>query len=146
MRDNKHKNRQNFSSQERSESSNPNLTELAKKEQEYRHQLQTRHLKLQNLSFCLGQVFGLIYNLALLYLVYVLVREGEKMIAMKIFVLNIAIIAMALVFPALKRKSKNLRNHDRRKPNRYDSNRYERGGKRRVEEDRRERVQSNLNR
>lgn len=82
----------------------PALIELTKKEQEYRHQWQEKYLNAHNFSFRLGQFFGLIYNLGLLYLAYDLIKDGEKTLAFKILALNFGIIAFAILVTAIERK------------------------------------------
>lgn len=104
MRENRHNRSENFYSSERDHESSPALTDLAKKEQAHRHQWQDKYLQLNNSTFRAGQIFGLIYNLALLYLVYDLIQDGEKILALKIFALNIAIIGFALLVTMVERK------------------------------------------
>ena len=82
----------------------PELSDLTKKEQDYRHQWQEKYLRTHNFSFRLGQFFGLIYNLAVLYLVYDLIKDGEKTLALKILILNFGIIAFAILVTAIERK------------------------------------------
>src|SRR4051812_12223109 len=82
---------------ERNEESSALLEQLVEKEQIHRHRWQDKYLKTSTLSFRLGQFFGVIYNLALLVLVYDLIQEGEKDLALKIFFGNIALIAFALL-------------------------------------------------
>lgn len=107
MRENRHP-RPNYSSErnssERMSEISPALFELTKKEQEHRHQWQDKYLKNNGTFFRLGQVFGLIYNLAILYVVFELAKAGEKTLALKIFALNIALIVFALIFTSIERK------------------------------------------
>jgi hypothetical protein len=101
MTENRNRPRNDFYS-ERNQESVP--SDLLRKEQDYRHQWQDKYLRSNTLSFRLGQIFGLIYNLALLYLVYDLIQDGEKNLALKIFLSNIAIIAFALLVTSVERK------------------------------------------
>jgi uncharacterized membrane protein len=78
--------------------------DLIKKEQEYRHKWQDKFIKSNILTFRLGQLFGLAYNLALLYLVYILIQDGEKSLALKIFISNLALIAFAVLVTGVERK------------------------------------------
>jgi uncharacterized membrane protein len=103
MRENRNKSYNNSYS-DRNQENSPTLSEMVKKEQEYRHQWQDKYLKVNSLTFRLGQLFGLIYNLAVLYLIYSLIKEGEKDLALKIFVLNLVIIAFALLVTTIERK------------------------------------------
>lgn len=80
------------------------LLEMAKKEQDHRHSWQDRYLKSHNFSYRLGQVFGIIYNLSLLYVVVDLVREDKKDLALDIFVANAALILLALLVTTIERK------------------------------------------
>jgi len=118
MRENRNHRSGNFYSAENSST----LSELTKREQEHRHQWQDKFLKLNNTTFRAGQLFGLIYNLALLYLVYDLIQNGEKDLALKIFTLNIAIIAFALLVTTVERKILS------RKPRRRNFNNRNEGG------------------
>lgn len=107
MRENRHRpNNSNFYSErsERNYENSPAISELAKKEQEHRHQWQDKYLRTNAVSFRMGQVFGLVYNLALLWMVYDLIQDGEKSLALKIFVGNLAIIAFALLVTSIERK------------------------------------------
>lgn len=79
-------------------------SDLIKKEQEYRHQWQDKFLRTHNLTFRMGQFFGLIYNSAVLYLVYDLIKSGDKKLALQIFLANLAIIAFSLLVTAIERR------------------------------------------
>ena len=103
MTENKHKMHNNSYERDHDHHS-PSISELTKKEQDYRHKWQDKFIRTSTSTFRLGQVFGLIYNLAVLYLVYDLVQDGEKDLALKIFVLNIGIIAFALLVTSVERK------------------------------------------
>lgn len=108
MRENRHRPSNNSYddsySSERTREGSPVSSELVKKEQDYRHQWQDKYLKSNISSFRLGQVFGLIYNLALLWVIYDLIQDGEKSLALKLFVGNLAIIAFALLVTSIERK------------------------------------------
>jgi len=58
-----------------------------------------------------GQIFGLIYNIALIYFVADLAKSGNEELALKIFAINAAVIVIAALLN--KRSSKN--KDDRRK-------------------------------
>jgi hypothetical protein len=103
MRENRNRSSENYSPERSSESSGASH-DLIKKEQDYRHQWQDKYLKSNTFNFRLGQVCGLIYNLALLWLVYDLVQDGEKNLAIKIFFGNIAILAFALLVTSIERR------------------------------------------
>jgi hypothetical protein len=129
MRENRHNNRSpnNFYSA-RNENS-PAPTELTKKEQDYRHQWQDKYLKSNIFSFRMGQLFGFIYNVALLALVYDLIQNEEKELALNIFAINAGVIAFALLVTAIERKvlsrkpaRRNGRNDKRPRPNQARSN------------------------
>lgn len=100
MRENRHNN----SYDRDHEHFSPSLSDLIKKEQDYRHKWQDKFIKSNTLTFRLGQVFGLIYNLAVLYVVYTLIQDGEKNLALKLFITNIALIAFSLVVTGVERK------------------------------------------
>lgn len=95
------------------------LFDMAKKEQEHRHSWQNKYLKSHNFSYRTGQVFGLVYNLALLALIYVLVGNGQQDLALKLFVANIALIVLILVVTSVERKV------SARKPPRRGTNRVQ---------------------
>lgn len=80
------------------------MHDLIKKEQDYRHKWQDKFIKSNTLTFRLGQVFGLVYNLAVLYVVYTLIQDGEKTLALKIFAANLALIAFAILVTGVERK------------------------------------------
>ncbi len=82
----------------------PSLSELVKKEQDYRHKWQNKFLKSYFVNFRIGQIFGFLYNIALLYLVYDLVNLGEKKLAAVIFLANSFIIAFGIIVTSVERK------------------------------------------
>lgn len=63
----------------------------------------------KNSSKLIGQIFGLIYNLALLYLVYDLVKSGSEKLALGIFALNVGLVIFAVISSkrSFKHKSHN---------------------------------------
>ena len=127
MRENRHRSPNNFYSDRNENSPAPN--ELTKKEQDYRHQWQEKYLKSNIFSFRMGQLFGFIYNVALLGLVYDLIQNEEKELALNIFAINAGVIAFALLVTAIERKvlsrkpaRRNGRNDKRPRPNQNRNN------------------------
>lgn len=80
------------------------LLELAKKEQDHRHSWQDKYLKFHNFSYKTGLVFGFVYNVALLFLIFNLVKQGDKSLALKLFVINTFLIIFAIIVTAVERK------------------------------------------
>jgi uncharacterized membrane protein len=80
------------------------LIDMAKKEQEQRHEWQSNYLKSHNFSTRIGQLFGLIYNIGLLFVIYDLINNGEKELAIKLFAINAALIAFVILFTTFERK------------------------------------------
>lgn len=80
------------------------LLDMAKKEQEHRHSWQDKYSKSHNFSYRAGQLFGLIYNLALLVLIFVLVKNDDKDLALKLFIANAILIILALIVTSIERK------------------------------------------
>lgn len=74
------------------------------------------HTPRKNSSKLIGQIFGLIYNLALLYLVYDLAQAGSDKLALGIFALNAALIIFAAIFnkKSSKRRPNSYNNRDSR--------------------------------
>ncbi len=143
MKENKYSNSPTNFNIERNETSS-NFSELLKKEQEHRHQWQDKYLKANTLSFRSGQIFGLIYNLALLYLVYDLIQSGEKSLAVKIFALNCALIAFALIVTSIERRTLSKKpprrgSRDKNFRTRTRSERSDRNREERQDRDRRDR-------
>ncbi len=104
MRDTrKHSNSRNYS-EERNEEDSSNNSSLMKKEQEHRQKWQDNCLRAKNITFRLGQICGLIYNIVLLAFIYDLVQSNREELALKIFALNAALIAFALVLTLFERK------------------------------------------
>jgi uncharacterized membrane protein len=80
------------------------LIEMAKKEQDYRHKWQTNYSSSYNLSYRIGQISGLIYNVILLFVVYNLISSGEKELGIKIFTINAALMAFAVIITIVERR------------------------------------------
>ena len=95
---------------------------------------QRRHHSRGFNSFRLGQIFSIIYNLAILYLVYKLTQSQEKGLALEIFFGNIALITFGLLITSFNRKNnfnkprrdRRFRNRDERREERRDDRREER--------------------
>ena len=126
MRENRQRSSNYYS--DRNQENSSVSPELVKKEQDYRHKWQSKYLMSNVFSFRLGQVFGLIYNLAVLYLVYDLIQDGERELAIKIFAINAAVIIFALLVTSIERKvlsrkpPRRMRN-DKKSGNRNNGNR-----------------------
>lgn len=137
MRENKHRSEHHS---ERDSETSPSLSDLTKKEQDYRHKWQDKYLQTSSNIFRLGQVCGLIYNLALLFLIYDLIQDGEKNLALKLFAANIALIVFALLITSIERRILSRkpprRNHNSRFQGRDKNyrNDRERGGERRRDD------------
>jgi uncharacterized membrane protein len=80
------------------------LLEMAKKEQEHRHSWQDRYLKFHSFSYKIGLLFGFIYNVGLLALIYDLIKQDNQSLALKLFVCNTVLIAFAIVVTYIERK------------------------------------------
>lgn len=80
------------------------LVEMAKKEQDHRHTWQTNFCATHDKTFRIGQIFGLIYNLGLLYVVYDLIKSGKTELALQIFVINAILIAFAIIVTTTERR------------------------------------------
>ena len=80
------------------------LIDMAEKEQRHRHSWQDRYLKSHNISGRFGKIAGLIYNIALLYLVYNLISSGEKELALKLFSINAAVTAFVIIITTFERR------------------------------------------
>ena len=80
------------------------LLEMAKKEQEHRHSWQDRYLKFHSFSYKIGLLFGFIYNVGLLFLIYNLIKQGDQSLALKLFVVNALLIVFAIIVTAIERK------------------------------------------
>ena len=72
------------------------LMELTKKEQEHRHSWQDKYLKLYNFNYKAGLLFGFIYNIALLVMIYNLIQEDKELLALQLFVVNAVLIAFKI--------------------------------------------------
>ena len=97
------------------------LIELTKKEQNHRHKLQENQQKINNISYFFGMLFGLFYNLALLYFIYDLVEKGFRSFALKLFIINAFTIISCFGLLSISRKysSKRLNN---KKTNSHNTN------------------------
>ena len=114
MKENNRNKSRNFDSYERDQDSQPGL---AKTEQEHRHKIQNRYLN----TFRFGQVCGLVYNLALLYLIYDLINNGERFLALQIFVINASIIAFVILTFIIEKRISGRRFNNRKGPRRHDN-------------------------
>jgi hypothetical protein len=106
MRDNLNKPRHSGSERKNyNDSILPSDNDLLRREQKQRHDLQEKYFRSDVISLRLGQVFGLIYNLVLVYFVYDLIKTGNGSVGMKIFFLNVILIGfVALVVGRGNRK------------------------------------------
>jgi uncharacterized membrane protein len=80
------------------------LIEMTKKEQEHRHAWQDKYLKFHNFSYKSGLIFGFIYNIALLFLISTLIKEGNESLALKLFTVNASLIAFAVIVTMIERR------------------------------------------
>ncbi|MES2676700.1 MAG: DUF2335 domain-containing protein [Pseudomonadota bacterium] len=80
------------------------LMELTKREQDHRHSWQDKYLKLYNFNYKAGLLFGFIYNIALLAVIYDLINQHKESLALKLFVVNAALIAFAIIVTVVERK------------------------------------------
>jgi len=80
------------------------LIEMTKKEQEHRHAWQDKYLKFHSFSYKFGLCFGFVYNIALLFLVSNLIKEGNKDLAVKLFAINAGLIIFAVIVTAIERR------------------------------------------
>ena len=80
------------------------LIDLTKKEQDHRHRLQENQQKANNSSYFFGMIFGVIYNLSLLYLIYDLVNDGYRGLALKLFIINAFLILSCFGLLTFSRK------------------------------------------
>ena len=64
-----------------------------------------------------GQIFGIIYHICLIFLLYVLVDKGQSEMAFKVFVINTGIVLFAFVISTIERVNfnSNKGNNRRRK-------------------------------
>lgn len=104
-------NRQYNSSNRERESSRTNNSSLAKIEQQHRHNLE----KTAQITYRVGKICGLIYNLAFLYFIFSLIEKNKSDLALKIFIVNALLIAIFLISQSLKGRkfSKNNFNKNR---------------------------------
>ena len=80
------------------------LIDLTKKEQDHRHKLQENQQKANNTSYFFGMILGVIYNLSLLYLIYDLINDGYRALALKLFIINAFLILSCFGLLTFSRK------------------------------------------
>jgi uncharacterized membrane protein len=80
------------------------LIDLTKKEQDHRHKLQENQQKANNSSYFFGMILGIIYNLSLLYLIYDLINDGYRALALKLFIINAFLILSCFGLLTFSRK------------------------------------------
>jgi uncharacterized membrane protein len=80
------------------------LIDLTKKEQDHRHKLQENQQRANNSSYFFGMILGVIYNLSLLYLIYDLVNDGFRALALKLFIINAFLILSCFGLLTFSRK------------------------------------------
>jgi uncharacterized membrane protein len=80
------------------------LIDLTKKEQDHRHKLQENQQKANNSSYFFGMILGVIYNLSLLYLIYDLINDGYRALALKLFIINAFLILSCFGLLTFSRK------------------------------------------
>ena len=80
------------------------LIELTQKEQDHRHKMQENQQKANNSSYFFGMIFGTFYNIGLLYLIYGLVNDGYRALALKLFVINAFLILSCFGLLTFSRK------------------------------------------
>lgn len=80
------------------------LIEMAEKEQRQRHNWQSKYLTSHTLTTRIGQACGLIYNIALLGIIYNLIGSGEKELALKLFITNTVLIAFVVIVTTFERR------------------------------------------
>ena len=95
------------------------LIDLTKKEQDHRHKLQENQQKANNSSYFFGMIFGTIYNLGLLYLIYDLISEGYRSLALKLFIINAFLILSCFGLLTFSRKMSARKPYNKN----YDNNR-----------------------
>jgi hypothetical protein len=106
MNDNRN-NRNRFDSKPDMHIEREALIELTKNEQEFRHISQEKQRKANNISYFFGMVFGFIYNIGLLYLIYYFFNQGEKELAIKIFIINAILIFSCFALLSFSRRNSN---------------------------------------
>ena len=80
------------------------LIDLTKKEQDHRHKLQDNQQKANNSSYFFVMIFGTIYNLGLLFLIYDLINQGYRGLALKLFIINALLILACFGLLTFSRK------------------------------------------
>jgi uncharacterized membrane protein len=97
------------------------LLDMAQKEQDHRHSWQEKHLNVHARIYKWGQIFALLYNIALLALVGSLIKDGNQELAVKLFVINATLMVFALLVTFVERRIMN-RRPPRRLPKKYNNN------------------------
>lgn len=82
------------------------------------------HPPKRSSSKLIGQVFGLIYNLALLYLIYDLAQSGSEKLALGLFAINAGLILFAAI--SAKRSFNNKSNSSYNRDGRNNRSRFPR--------------------
>ncbi len=85
------------------------LIEMARKEQEHRHEWQDKHLVVHGKIHKWGQIFAFVYNLILLYAVWCIANSGNIDLALKLFVINACLMILALFVTFIERRVMNRR-------------------------------------
>ncbi len=75
--------------------------------------------KAQSCTYSSSHFLGFIYNLALLYLVYYLINNGEKAFALIIFSVNALIVILAILTKVNDRRKRNYNNHRRNRNRKF---------------------------
>jgi uncharacterized membrane protein len=97
------------------------LIELTKKEQEHRHKLQENQQVANNISYFFGMIFGLVYNLGLLYFIYDLVQRDLRSFALKLFIINAGLIIICFALLTFSRKISIRKGNNKNFPRRYNN-------------------------
>jgi uncharacterized membrane protein len=90
------------------------LVEMAKKEQEHRHEWQENHLMVHGKIHKWGQIFAFTYNVILLFVVLYIANTGNTELAVKLFTINAVLMGFALLVTFVERRIMN-----RRPPRRF---------------------------
>lgn len=97
------------------------LIELTKKEQDHRHKLQENQQVANNISYFFGMIFGLVYNLGLLYFIYDLVQKDMRSFALKLFIINAGLIIICFTLLTFSRKISFRKVNNKNYPRRYNN-------------------------
>lgn len=90
------------------------ILEMGKLEQRYRHRLQDKFATSYNLTYRLGQLFGLIYSLVTLMVIVHLALINRERLAMILLSVNLAIIALGIITSNNTRRKPHLRRWHRK--------------------------------